>query len=838
MTSTAPRSQDANSDTMPLAHIDAQDISSVSAVREFLEQNGCRVMINDPPNNPVMYSIVAGDYRFVKRILANKNTPHSNTLVIVFDSDVSKDAFRDFPGIKVVVVDDEHLTQKSVLEIFSFYFTDSSIFVDKRRKVHEPHVAVASHASAQHAHASVNTPPPYRKEFHGTDEQRIQAIMKDVFGDMPHMHPKQKNHNNTKRRRGKTILPYICIVLLMILFPYVWYATSITATIVTTITQVGALRRGDTSASQRYANVGTYWLRQSGLALTLIRPPFIVLQKEEAIRGQERIVSLLSDIQQVVAETTLMGELGHQIISEMMGPVGKQTLFPASAFEHLRLSSDAARSTLGLISSQANTLINDKTFPFNIPSVSVYATNQLRSLATVRNLLETGSKLLTLYPKVAGFRGQKTFLVLLQNNNELRPTGGFIGSLAVIRLEEGVIADIGIQDVYVADGQLKGHVAPPIPIKELLGQEHWYLRDSNWDPDFFVSGEKAAWFYEKETGTAVDGVVAVNMSVVTDLLKAIGPVFVPDINDRISADNLFGKSIYYTQANFFPGSTQKSDFLGALSRTIITTVAENTSANPVAVFRAVVKGLGGRDIMLYAKDPETQKLIEYDGWGGRVSTGMFCATVGEHPCLSDPLIASEANVSVSKVNYFIKHSTSRNISLGENGIITETISRTVSNTAIKAETGVSGPYRAYLRFYVPADASISDVAIDGVKVLSRNLRVSAVPAPPYVEPVESKTDLQGIGITLDVDIGEAKSVSVTYTRTRQLLFGRGESFLDISYPKHPGIEDEQMSMTLRYPATFRVTPADTTNQLVAKDGQLQYNTVITNDQSIHIRITK
>ena len=67
-----------------------------------------------------------------------------------------------------------------------------------------------------------------------------------------------------------------------------------------------------------------------------------------------------------------------------------------------------------------------------------------------------------------------------------------------------------IQDVHVVDGQLKGHVDPPTPIKELLEQEHWYLRDSNWNPDFTISGEKAAWFYEKETGLKVDGVIAVD----------------------------------------------------------------------------------------------------------------------------------------------------------------------------------------------------------------------------------------------------------------------------------------------------------------------------------------
>ena len=67
--------------------------------------------------------------------------------------------------------------------------------------------------------------------------------------------------------------------------------------------------------------------------------------------------------------------------------------------------------------------------------------------------------------------------------------------------------------MYALDGQLKGHVDPPAPMRDLLGQEHWYLRDSNWDPDFKESAARAAWFYEKEGGVPVDGVIAINVPV-------------------------------------------------------------------------------------------------------------------------------------------------------------------------------------------------------------------------------------------------------------------------------------------------------------------------------------
>ena len=67
---------------------------------------------------------------------------------------------------------------------------------------------------------------------------------------------------------------------------------------------------------------------------------------------------------------------------------------------------------------------------------------------------------------------------------ELRPTGGVYRQSCSGNLADGRLADFSVEDVYTADGQLKGHVDPPPPISLLLGQEHWYLRDSNWDRIF------------------------------------------------------------------------------------------------------------------------------------------------------------------------------------------------------------------------------------------------------------------------------------------------------------------------------------------------------------------
>src|SRR3989344_6988876 len=56
----------------------------------------------------------------------------------------------------------------------------------------------------------------------------------------------------------------------------------------------------------------------------------------------------------------------------------------------------------------------------------------------------------------------KTYIVLLQNNRELRPSGGFMGSYARFKVQGSGLKEFTVQDIYVPDGQIAGHIDPPL----------------------------------------------------------------------------------------------------------------------------------------------------------------------------------------------------------------------------------------------------------------------------------------------------------------------------------------------------------------------------------------
>ena len=869
---------------LPVARIDGQEEAFVYPMREYLEVNGCRVFVNVKPNTSVAYHIAAGDLHFVKGIFSTAADSAIRRLGVVIGSSLSDAENLADEQTKIVVMDPVHLASVDVVELFSFFFAGTDALLDKRRNRHEPvslktagpvapdlYAVGAPETSEISIPPLVDSQPPLQEEadaveiqsvFPDEDRKRIGSIISDVFGPTPDDGTAPSTGKPHKRRRRKIkngIWAMIVGIVFMGVLPFLWYIGSVSITGGTLVFVGSRLKEGNVLGAARIASVGRYWLYQSTFALGFVGAPFRLAGFTELVRGQERLLSFLTDISGAFDETQKIIQLEKNVASLLLTSQGaKNGVTPAPDIEQLRMSVTSVQNSLGLAQAQLATLLRDAPFPFIFAPVAHMGQRAQTALDSLRGILTYVDQVLTMYPHLAGFREPKTYLVLLQNSNELRPTGGFIGSVGVAKFEEGFLSDFSIQDVYALDGQLKGHVDPPLPIREILGNEHWYLRDSNWDPDFKTSAARAIWFYEKETGGYVDGVIAVNVPVIVDVLTATGPILLSDYNDRITAENFFGKSIFYTQTNSFPGSTQKSDFLGTLARTLMTKITTTKDVNTVSLFRTFAAGLARRDIQFMFTDDTLQQLVDHYGWSGRVFTENGCKGVPPESCLFDPFAVVEANLSVSKVNYFIKRTSTREIVIAPDGGVSENVTvslrNTVNQTADANARGIGGSFTTYMRFLVPADSLVRDITLDGVPVASRDTRAKGSPPLPYIESTESPANVRSIGVAFAVDPGSERQLRISYKRMTPLPFGRGGGVLDILTYKHPGVSDNVAKTSIRYPIYWVATDESRGSQLggnppfvfeggqlptfLAKDGELEYNTTILQDQFIRLKFVK
>lgn len=818
--------------TFPLARIDAQEESFIIPIREYLESNGCRVLSGASTETFETYHIVAGDPDFVKQIFSFPQGATAKTLVLIIGGSLSDAKMLLANNRKLVVVDPVMLRRQDVVEIFSFFFAGAGFVFDKRRNRHVPKEEIIKSEKIE----TSKTEKRNIEEETVQDETRIDDIITDVFGDdeKEKQYGKRMTHRKQKKQ-WKRFGIKVLFAILILCIPVVWYVASLVATGASFMQAAKQLETGNTTGAKQWERMGSYWLQQGRFMFSVFRVPMQLAGRPDSARGQERLLSFLSDTQTAFEQTHEVIDTGNDVAKIVLGNGTRNAgIAPAATLEQLKLATASLNSSLGLAQAQLATLLSDRTFPFLLDPLGRRGQDAAASLTGIRRMLSYGESLLAIYLRLAGFDEPKTYLILMQNSAELRPTGGFIGSIGKLTFDEGVMREFAVQDVYAVDGQLKGHVDPPLPIRELMSQEHWYLRDSNWDPDFRTSGARAAWFYEKETGESVDGVIGISLPLIVDILGVTGPVMLSDYNEQITADNFFGKSIFYTKNNFFPGSTAKADFLGSLSRALLLRITTDTRINPAQIFAAMELSISRRDVQFLFTDSELQQLVEHFGWAGRLFTGNGCQGVAKTACVFDPLAINEANLSVSKVNAFIKHNTHREIVIASDGTVTETLTMTITNTANDNEPGLGGPYRTYIRFYFPTDGVIDDVTLDGVPVGERGSSTAAG-ALPYTELVEAPEKTRALAAALEVAPGTDRRLRISYRRGIKMpLPDRDSSVLDVLQQKQAGLSDVAQTLTIHYPVFWKAKSESEVVPQVAKDGELEYNTILSRDLVVRV----
>ncbi len=818
MNAAAPPPLTDENDSFPVARIDAQDTPYVLPLREFLETNGVRVFVNENPNRDPLYHIVVGEVDFVKHILSRPRQSEAKRLAIIVGLPTDG-TLEEGLHAKIYLADAAPISPSGAFDIFEFFFTGEKAVLDGRKQT----------SKTTRVAPEIPEPPD---EARGDDSERIGNIIADVFA----AEPKSPAKKEKPRRRKKPhmffrVFGFVATIVIVSVF---WYGVSLGAGTAAIVAGARSLEKGAEASAGWKLSAARYWTNQARFVLGAWSFPLTFIGFEKSLRGQERLISFLTDAERAVSEIQAVAVAGKRVASGLLNQVDVTSTgtTPASDIGELRTSVMSAQNTLGLAQAQLALLLEERTFPFSLSQVANRGTEAVRMLSSLRMRTADIDRLLSLFLQLSGFGSPKTYLILLQNSMELRPTGGFIGSVAIATFADGRLTNLDIQDVYTLDGQLKGHVDPPIPIREILASEHWYLRDSNWDPNFFASATRAAWFYQKETGSTVDGVFAVNVPFVAHLLAATGPVDLPDYDDRITADNFYGKALYYTQQDFFPGSTQKKDFLGSLARALIEKTTTGKGVNSTSLFDAITTSLAAHDLLFMLEKDDLQAMVEHFGWAGRVPSVSGC-TGSPAGCRFDSLAIVEANLGVNKGSYFIKRSLDRDVTVDAQGLIHEAVTLKLTNTS-GGDSSV--PYRAYIRLVLPQGHSIREVSLNGSPLKFR--AVGKAPSLPYME----RSDAAALGIALDIAPGTESRLVVSYELQDPIVFGPAGAVLELFDQKQPGVDGVAEHVTVLYPSDWTAGVEEGAlgagEDFIAKEGKLEYNTVLTRDVLTRIRLTR
>jgi len=159
-------------------------------------------------------------------------------------------------------------------------------------------------------------------------------------------------------------------------------------------------------------------------------------------------------------------------------------------------------------------------------------TDLKKEINTAITVMSQVSPIIRLLPALAGHPSASDFLIVMHNNDELRPAGGFIGVYALLNVYNGEINYLKTFDSYHLDMPAVGKwtMEPPSQIKTYMNVQNWYLRDANWSPDWPTSAQKIQEiFYGENRAVEQDvpnftGVMGITPDFISDLVALVGPI--------------------------------------------------------------------------------------------------------------------------------------------------------------------------------------------------------------------------------------------------------------------------------------------------------------------------
>lgn len=289
-------------------------------------------------------------------------------------------------------------------------------------------------------------------------------------------------------------------------------------------------------------------------------------------------------------------------------------------------------------------------------------TGWVAQAARLIHLARAGALAAQSAPGLLGQAAGRNYLILIQNSDELRPTGGFISAVGRLQVKNGQVTALTLQNSYEFDDFTREYPYPPQPLLNYMGSEQWVLRDANWSPDFPTSARQAIRLYQISRPEAVDGVIAINAEGMQTLLAGLEPLTVPGFAGPVSSANL-GQILRdawnppadspRTQADFDAWLSNRKQFIGVLLRAALDKLQAG-DANWSALAQGALTALSRRQLMIFSA--AEADLLNRAGWDGAV-----------RPAAGDFLMVVDANLGFSKSNLLIENALEYRVNLAPDG---------------------------------------------------------------------------------------------------------------------------------------------------------------------------
>lgn len=386
-----------------------------------------------------------------------------------------------------------------------------------------------------------------------------------------------------------------------------------------------------------------------------------------------------------------------------------------------KISPELDKVAVGMESAQKELdKIDPKRYPESIRGKNIRSkiVDLKSAVSESATLLSQAKPLIKLFPELLGNPNSKTYMILLQNDAELRATGGFMTAYAFLRVTKGKIEPLASYNIYDLDDRFKKKVPAPEPIKKYLNESYLNLRNVNLSPDYKVSMDEFYKYYRDISGMPkIDGIIAIDTKFPVEILKIIGPIgvggwgnFGPQIDKRCDCPQVvyaLEDMITKPVAGIRP---DRKAVLGPLMHSMMANAMGSPKHTWPKLLNVGLTAIKEKHLMFYFMEDKSQLIAEDFNAAGRIKDYS-----------GDYLHISDSNFGGAKTDMFITREVEQEITT-ENGTITKTVSISYNNPRkgdnCNLEAGLlclNGIYRDYVRLYVPKGSTLLSVVGSEVK---------------------------------------------------------------------------------------------------------------------------
>jgi len=433
---------------------------------------------------------------------------------------------------------------------------------------------------------------------------------------------------------------------------------------------------------------------------------------------------------------------------------------------------------------------------------------KIQSLAS--SMKYTSEILETDMPWLSAKGGERNILILFQNNTEIRPSGGFLGSFGVLRFKDGVLQKIDFQkNIYSLDKEFlaDNHIDSPGELITTTG--NWSMVNSNWwlnSPDAF---REVMRFYELESGDSVDGVIALDTTLFLDLLAKVGPIEMPEYGLTVTDQNFLKDVQYEVEIGYFERDegaeeNEPKKMLAEMMPKFLDRFFAGLKDSDKAfeILNSIGKGLTEKHLLFYMEKEDFQARLNELNY-----TGALRESRGDY------LYVTSTNIGGLKSSLNIEEEIALNSSISREGLVLDEL--TITRKHAGSYDWPDGINKNYMRVLLPASAeNINFEAVSGN--FERRYDLGFKNDSKYW--VDEEGGYTRVNFWMNTEPGNTSSVKIRY----QFKPEDAENYQAV-FQKQPGLIGSKMTYTFTLPSGQKFN--STNSNMLEKTFDLKKDTI-------------